>query len=35
MYWDNATVMAEFTEILKNEPNKAYDFISCNAFRFT
>lgn len=31
---ENIVAMAEFTEILKNEPRKAYDFISCNAYRF-
>ena len=34
-YYDNAKAMMEFTEVLKNEPNKAYDFISCNAYRFS
>ena len=33
--YDNTHAMMEFTEILKNEPSKAYDFISCNIYRFT
>ena len=33
--YDNTHAMMEFTEVLKNEPQKAYDFISCNAYRFT
>ena len=33
--YDNTKAMMEFTELLKNEPNKAYDFISCNSYRFT
>lgn len=33
--YDNTKAMMEFTEILKNEPSKAYDFISCNIYRFT
>ena len=33
--YDNTKAMMEFTEILKNEPQKAYDYISCNAYRFT
>ena len=32
---DNTKAMMEFTEVLKNEPQKAYDFIDCNAYRFT
>jgi hypothetical protein len=27
---DNINAMAEFTELMKHEPNKAYDFISNN-----
>jgi len=34
-YYDNIHAMMDFTEVLKNEPQKAYDFISCNAYRFT
>ena len=33
--YNNIKAMMEFTEVLKNEPQKAYDFISCNAYRFT
>ena len=33
--YDNTKAMMDFTEILKNEPQKAYDFISCDAYRFT
>jgi hypothetical protein len=32
---DNTVAMMEFTEVLKNEPKKAYDYISNNAYRFT
>ena len=35
MSYENTHAMMEFTEVLKNEPNKAYDFISCNAYRFS
>lgn len=35
MSYENAHAMMEFTEVLKNEPKKAYDFISCNAYRFS
>ena len=33
--YDNTHAMMEFTEVLKNEPQMAYDFISRNAYRFT
>lgn len=33
--YDNTKAMMEFTEVLKNEPQKVYDFISVNAYRFT
>lgn len=33
--YDNTHAMMEFTEVLKNEPQKVYDFISCNAYRFS
>lgn len=35
MIYENIHAIMEFTEVLKNEPEKAYDFISCNAYRFT
>jgi hypothetical protein len=35
MSYENTHAMMDFTEMLKNEPQKAYDFISCNAYRFT
>ena len=35
MRYENIGAMMEFTELLKNEPNKAYDFISSNSYRFT
>ena len=33
--YDNTHAMMEFTEVLKNEPQMAYDFISRNSYRFT
>ncbi len=33
--YDNIHAMMDFTEVMKNEPEKAYDFISCNIYRFT
>lgn len=33
-YEDTKTMM-NFTEILKNEPKKAYDFICCNYYMFS
>lgn len=35
MSYDNTHAMMEFTEVLKNDPKKAYDFISRNTYRFT
>ena len=32
--WDSIHAMMDFTEVLKNEPEKAFDFIDCNAYRF-
>lgn len=31
---DSISAMMEFTEILKNEPIKAKDYIECNIYRF-
>lgn len=31
---ENIKAMMEFTEVLKNEPDKAYDFFTVNAYRF-
>lgn len=33
--YDNTKAMMEFTEVLKNEPDKAYDFIINNSYRFS
>ena len=33
--YDNIHAIMQFTEILKNEPEKAADFIECNSYRFT
>lgn len=35
MSYENSAVMKEFTEVLKKEPDKAYDFICCNADKFS
>lgn len=35
MSYDNTHAMMEFTEVLKCEPDKAYDFISRNGHRFS
>lgn len=35
MSYENTHAMMDFTEVLKSEPSKAYDFISCNAYRFS
>ena len=32
--YESINAIMEFTEILKNEPEKAYDFIVCNSYRF-
>lgn len=32
--WESIHAVMEFTEVLKNEPEKAFDFITCNAYRF-
>lgn len=32
---ENAAVMKEFLEVLNKEPEKAYDFISRNGYRFS
>lgn len=31
--YDSVKCMMEFTEILKNEPSKAYDYITNNSYR--
>ena len=33
--YDSIGCMQEFTEVLKNEPLKAYDFISNNSYRMS
>ena len=33
--YDNIHAIMDFTEVLKNEPEKAYDFIVYNSYRFT
>ena len=32
--WGSIHAMMDFTEVLKNEPEKAFDFIDCNSYRF-
>ncbi len=32
--WEGIHAVMEFTEVLKNEPGKAFDFITFNAYRF-
>lgn len=32
--YDSIHAVMDFTEVLKNEPEKAFDFITCNAYRF-
>ena len=32
--WESIHAVMEFTEVLKNKPEKAFDFITCNAYRF-
>ena len=31
--YDSIHAVMDFTEVLKNEPEKAFDFITCNAYR--
>lgn len=33
--FEDTKIMMEFTEILKNEPQKAYDFMCCNYYMFS
>lgn len=32
--YESIHAVMDFTEVLKNEPEKAFDFITCNAYRF-
>lgn len=32
--YDSIHAVMDFTEVLKNEPEKAFDFFSCNSYRF-
>jgi hypothetical protein len=32
--YDSIHAVMDFTEVLKNEPEKAFDFFTCNSYRF-